>query len=813
MSTFDLDPETDTPRKDPMSPALKKRHTKALDGFRASASYFTSQRKREVDDLKFVDFDEQWDPTVKTQRAGNQAVSGSSGTAQPPSPPRPTIVVNQLRGPIQQVANTRRAARLTLEFAPAGPGSTDELAEIYEDIVRARQQESRANIARNWAADRAEKAGTGWYRIDTEYAETGDGTDPMAWNDQEIVWRRILNQASVFPDPHAQEPDFSDGRRWYVTEDLPIEVYRERFPDSDVAAYSSSELTAIGDQLPKWIFTSADTTDGEASQTVRIAEVWEVEERTHTRLMLTDGTGAYEDELKPDQVPMAGSAARKRKETTRVIWWSLINGVEYLEEPREWDGAYVPLIPCVGQEANVDGERRWTGIVRPGRDAQMASNVLKAARLEAIALGAKAPYIGFMETIEPYLEWWKNSSIRNYFILPIKAAYDKAGNLLPAPKRQVDEPAIQAITIADQSAQQDIHTVTGVPPVALGELDPHDRSGKAIQALQGQAEVGSSGYMANLVDISLAYEGKVVRDLLPRVYDRPGRIVPAVGIDEKRRLVMLNLPYVDGPDGMPHPLQGWKEGQPVPDSIPGPPGPDGQPMPLQVKYYNLKAGQLSVAATAGKSYATRRKEAADAISNVMQVIPPEMAAAIAPAWLEEQDFPTAKKIAEIAKNALPPNLKAAYEDEKQQGQAQIQQLQQQLQQLQQQLESKVAEKQAEVQAQGQIDLQKAQMDNDTKVKIAQINQEGAFAVADLKATIEAANTAIAAMQEERLAFEASRKEAASQVHQALHEATQNAADRAHEVGMAALEHQHALEQTAQAAALAPAPDQTDQTQP
>ena len=422
------------------------------------------------------------------------------------------------------------------------------------------------------------------------------------------------------------------------------------------------------------------------------------------------------------------------------------------------------------------------------------------------ALGTKAPYIGFMETIEPYLEWWKQSAVRNYFILPVKAAYDRAGNLLPIPQRTVQEPAIQAMTMAAQAAKDDIHTTTGIPPVALGQLDPHDRSGKAIQALQGQSEVGTSGYLDNFVNITLAYEGKVVRDLIPKVFDRPGRIVPAVGVDEKRRLVMLNYPYIEGPDGQPQKaVPQWQKGMPVPKEIAGP---DGQPVP--VKYIDLTAGEYSVAPTVGKSYATRREEASAAVANVMQVIPPEMAAAIAPAWLEEQDYPGARKIAEIAKKSLPPQLAAAYQDDKGKGaippeiQAQLQQLQQQNQQMQQALEGKQAEAQADAQAkmqlaqmQGQVDLQKAQMDNATKVQIAELNANASIAVADTRANSADLDRRLKAVELMLTADQQARLDAESQAH----EAGSQGREHAHERLMAELGHAHAADQMEQQAAM------------
>lgn len=727
MAEFTLEDDDVDAAPDTDEGKSKEAHKKALSKFHVSASFFSKQREREQEDLKFIDFDEQWAPQVKASRAGNQTVSGL-----PPTPARPAITINQLRGPCQQVAAQRRNAKLALAFAPKGSGAKQELAEAFEDIVRAIQVESRANVARNWGADRAEKAGLGWYRIDTDYCED-DPNDPASFNDQEIVYRRILNQGSVYPDPFAQEPDFSDGRCLFVTQDLPWEQYKIEFPQSKLASVDAGELTSIGNTKPDFVFDG--DVDGEQGKTVRVAEYWEVIETSREYIRTEDGWQGYKDDMPEGQQTIT----HRRKRMDRKIMWSKINAVEYLDGPVEWNGRYIPIVPVIGEEANVNGERRWQGIVRPGREAAVAYNVLKSSQLETISLATKAPYIGYMETIEPYLEWWKHSNTRNFPMLPIKAAKGPDGSLLPPPQRTVQEPAIQAVTLALAGAKDDIHTTTGVPPVALGQLDPHERSGKAIQALQSVAETGASGYLDNLVHISMAYEGKVLRDLIPRIYDRPGRVVPAVGVDEKRRMVMLNTAFVQGDDGSPQMVPGWQKGMPLPEGA---------------LLIDLAAGEMSVQPTVGKSYDTRREEASQAIGNVLQVVPPEMAAAIAPAWLEEQDYPGARKIAEIAKKALPPQLAKAYEDEKgskipPEAQAQIQQLEQALQQAQQIIQTDQAKAQAKAQADMQVAQVKAQTDLQKSQMEGQLDAQKAQMLASVELQSKQAQAQMDAQQGER----------------------------------------------------------------
>jgi hypothetical protein len=752
---------------------LKKRHDKALAKFQLSANYFSKQREREVRALKFVDFGEQWEPTAKAARSGQPG--GGAGQGIPPTPARPTPVINQLRAPGAQIASARRAAKLALEFAPKGSGSNTDVAEVFEDIVRGVQAESRANIARNWAADRSDKAGLGWFRIDKQYCLDNPAPDDPAINDQDIVYRRILNQASVYPDPNAQEPDFSDGKILFVTEDLPWDTYVDTYGADSLldegGEDEGAELTAIGDKLPLWVFASTsagadDDEGGSVGKTIRIAECWEVVE-TMSDMDMGDG--------------------RTRKIRTRKVFWSKMNAKRYLDEPQEWDGSYIPIIPTVAEEYNVNGERRWSGYVEPAIDAAMSYNVMRAGMISAVAMSTRAPYIGYMETIEPFLDWWKQSATRDFFILPIKAAKAPDGSLLPPPQRTMQGADLQGFAIAAQAAKEDVHSTTLVPPAALGELDPHDRSGKAIMALQGQSEAGIGGYLDNIVSITIPYEGMVLRDLIPRVYDRPGRIVPAVNDADQKRMVMLNHPFIVGEDGNPQPVQGWTE---------------GMPLPPNAQMFDLRKGEYSIQPVVGKSFPTRREAVAATIQQMMSSVPPEMAMGLLPALLENLDVPEAKRLSALAKKLLPPPLQQAYEEnpgemDPARAQAMIQQLTQQLQQAHQM----IATKTAEVQARGQIDLQKTQLQEQADSQRTAVEQQARIQVAEIAANAGIAEADIKSQNQDldrrlRLIelFLTAKQEARLDSEAHLHDHVQQVREQIHEVGMSNLEHQQAIEQ-------------------
>jgi hypothetical protein len=267
----------------------------------------------------------------------------------------------------------------------------------------------------------------------------------------------------------------------------------------------------------------------------------------------------------------------------------------------------------------------------------------------------------------------------------------------------VAEPAIQAVTLAAQAAKDDLHGTTNMPPVSLGQLDPHERSGVAIRALQGQAEVGSSGYLDNLASISMLYEGKILKDLIPRIYDRPGRLVPALGQDDKRRSLMVNIPFV-------------QQGETPQPAAPGTPG---------AELLDLKSAELSVTAVVGKSYATRREETSEALAAIMQAAP-GLAPILAPYWLDELDFPGATKLAAIAKKTLPPQFQ---DDEGQQ--PNVQQLQQQLAQASQMIDMLTGELKAKTQV-----IETDQVKADAQVQVTQLEIASKERIESLKAQVD-----------------------------------------------------------------------------
>src|SRR4030095_10460824 len=180
---------------------------------------------------------------------------------------------------------------------------------------------------------------------------------------------------------------------------------------------------------------------------------------------------------------------------------------------------------------------------------------------------------------------------------------------------------------------------------------------------------------------------------------------------DKRGSLMVNIPFVEQ-GGVP---------QAVPPGTPG------------AEQINLKDAELSVTAVVGKSYATRREETADALSAIMQAAP-GLAPILAPLWLDELDFPGAKKLAAIAKKTLPPQFQ---EDE---GQGPTpQQLQQQLAQAQQLIDMLTKELQAKTQV-----IETDQIKADAQVQVTQLEIASKERIESLKAQVDLLKAEISA---------------------------------------------------------------------
>lgn len=549
--------------------------------FQMSAMAESALRQEMMEDLRFRAGD-QWPDQIRADRVNDK---------------RPILTINRLPQFIKQITNPQRTSRPSIQVNPVGDGADKDTAEVIQGLIRHIEYNSHAEVAYDEAFEDAVTMGRGWFRILTDYVD--DGTF-----EQEIIVKRVGNQFTIYPDPAAQELDYSDARFMFVIEDIPMDEYRSLY--GDARAKSLELFASVGDRQPDWY------PEGK----VRIAEYWYVDAKKR-KIALIRGENGELLTVPRDQVPDGTPIEQEREVNERVIHWIKMNANEVLER-KVWPGKWIPIVPVLGDEIDLNGRRDLVGIVRYARDPQRMYNFWVSAETEMIALAPRTPIIGAEGQFKGHEAEWRVANVRN---VPYLEYVPKAleGQPIPPPQRQQFEPPIQAIVAATKQSDNDLKSVIGFFDASLGEKGP-DQSGKAILARQKQGETGNVNFIDNLAR-ALWHAGRIYVDLIPHIYDT-ARTLHIIRADDEQKEVTVNQEFEE---------KGVK------------------------KIYQLGLGRYNITLSIGPGYQGRRQEA---VASMLQLVSaaPQLVPIIGDLMVSEMDWPMAQQIAARLKKTLPPQL-------------------------------------------------------------------------------------------------------------------------------------------------------------
>lgn len=730
---------------------------------------------------------DQWPDEIKRQRQGAHAIAGI-----PAQPPRPCLVVDRLSQPVRQISNVIKNASFGFDVLPNGAGAETETAEIYKGYMRRVLAQSRGESPVEWAADSAIEGGLGWFRLRADYVHQswdGDPNDPAVF-DQELVLERITNNLSVYCDPSALKPTRSDAQFMFVTEDLDKDEFRRRWPTADMADLNA--FMATGD-MQGWV----------GEHTIRIAEYWRITYENRRFELGEDGTvtevrkpqkpkpSTDSDSERPDEASdsQADDQPSDLTPQTRIMRVPKVEGFKITAcgvlERWAWAGLRIPIFPILGEELNIDGKPKLRGIIEEGMDAQRMINYTYSGAMEIFALAPKSPFVAAAGQVESYKDLWQTANTYNHAYLP----YDPmsiAGVAVPPPERNQSEPPIGAAVQLMRTSEEAVKATTATGDASLGNSNPNERSGKALQALQQQSELANSNYPDNVRRALIACGNEMVV-VIPKI-SRKGQILHLMGQDDEPAQALAGQPYTEGPNGEP---------------IPSPVSPEAAKLSKGlIKFYDLNQGKYAVTVAVNKATATRREEGASMLAQLIPGLPPAMQAILTPELIENINMPNAQKMAELARRALPPELREPDKDAPPippEVQQKMQQLEQALQQATQQLQTDGAKQMGAIETakiDGQIRLQEAQLKGELEITLQQMRNAASIEVARIGAAKELMNTQAEA-QEERIATG----------QQLEHEVGLTLLEQQHAKEMAELGHSQGMEATKQQVALQPPPDQ------
>lgn len=674
------------PRKKPQDELLQDADkaflTLAHKRFKLASEADNESRKLELEDLKFsIPGGEQWTESIRNAREAEDA---------------PVLTINRINGFVKLICNDMRSQNQSIQVNPVGSGADVKIAEIIQGYVRHVEVRSDADTIDDRCSEIMVRSGCSYSRVLTEYADETS-------LDQDLLIEEIRNRFSVYFDPEAKKADKSDANWCFIVEDLLVDEYKGQYPDTQLA--SLRDFASIGDTAPLWL----------SHDSLRVAEYFYVEKEPYELAEMPDGSVIPIEEV-PKNKNQHTKPKRIVKRYRRAVKWARINAIETIEK-KDWRGKYIPVVPDIADDFDIDGKHFQMGAVRVAKDAQRAYNFWITAASEKIALATKAPWLLASGQQEGFEKLWEHANTRKLSTLIWKPV--KIGDqVLPPPREIETEPAIQGMVEMIRQADNDLKATFGIYDASLGQQGPQE-SGEAIVARQKQSDVAILNYSGNHAR-ALRLRGKIILDLLPKVVVAP-RLQRIINPDGSTSHVGIYNSQYDTEEQARERMLELGADQ---DAI--------------KKIYDIGSGEYDVTISSGLSFQSRRQEAAVSMMKLVEIYPQLMQVA-ADLVVKNFDWPEAQALSDRLKKMMPPQIfPDTDEDPKQQNLK----LQAQLNQMMQSHDLVVAElnkatdtiksKRLEIDAGRESDLLKAQV----ALLTAQAKIMGEGALTALKAEIE-----------------------------------------------------------------------------
>lgn len=466
--------------------------TAARDRMRECRDVEDPQIEQAAEDLRFLTGEGQW---PESERAARDAEG------------KPTLTFNALPQFVRKITGQIRQINPAIKVGAADSAASDDVAEIYEGLIREIEYRCDAPSIYESAAESAASCGIGHFRIRTDYYDH-EGFD------QHILIERVFNPFAVFYDPKAKEPTRQDAEFAFIIEQMRLDDFKDAYPDADTSDFADA-------RQPSW------WSDWRGGETITIAEYYWREFEEYEIAVTEMGQvikGPFPKELR---------LARKRTVRKPNIMWAKVTGSDILEGPTRVVGEYIPVIAVTGEEIHIGEKVYRSGAIRHAKDSQVSYNIMRTASVETTLLQPRAPYLVTPKQISGLETFWNEANNANRPYLP----YNPDDKSTGIPARATPPVASTGLLQEAQVAAEDMKRTIGIYDASLGARS-NETSGVAIQSRQKEAEIANSIYADNMVK-AVSQAGRVIVSMIPEIYDAK-RIIRVLGEDAQEKLVEIN---------------------------------------------------------------------------------------------------------------------------------------------------------------------------------------------------------------------------------------------------------------------------------
>lgn len=698
----------------------------------------------------------EWDDVIDEAKKDRLCIAGKpwdaidpKGKKQRMDAKRPVIALDELGQYLNQTVNDVRANPRSIKYAPTGNGANDKGAEFYQNHTREIEYRSHATVAYSTAFDNCVSSSVGWLRVNAK-------REHIRTFNQDLWIEPVVNPDQVLPDPNFVWPDARDMKFLYYIEPWMKSDFKRKFKNAKVTDFSGGQRALASLWLQK--------------DMVQVAEYWKLVSIMR-KLVAFQRAGKQPngqpypiETMLRDEMPggkLPGGATLKREEEVEdtEVKCYLTNGLEILKE-NTWKGKYIPFVSCLGKILYVDegqgSHRQIMSMTRLARDPYMLYCYYCACEMELIGMTPKFPYFAYEGQLSPSeLTNLQKSLHEPVAVIRVKPFIEGTPGNQPLgfPARQPYEPPIQGIEVGKEAARRAIQAAMGISPLPTQAQRHNEKSGVALKQIESSGDRGSFHFKDHY-KLMLERTGVILEDLMDKTLDT-ARSVPVRDAQDSASSQRINDPS-------------------DPESVD-------------------TRGDYRVTVSEGPASENQRQDGSDFVDSMTSNLPtiaqlagPQRALALLAKSVKLKRLgPIGDEIVKLleppAQNGpngkpLPPEV-----------QAMVQQLQSQLQQVQQEMQKagqiiqtdQVKANSAKELKMLDIQFQREKLDRDNETKLA---------VAELGAKVDR----LALFLEEREQLGLQRQALADR----LHESTEFAKDRIHDVVTSAQDHGEAIDQGA-----------------
>jgi hypothetical protein len=496
-----------------------------------------------------------------------------------------------LRKAGRQIMGDLRANPVQPDFKPRDDARTDD-AELMDGLYRADDRLLGSQYAYDYATQDAVVCGVGAWELYTKYATNQIG------DLNQVIRRSFIPEANncVFWDANAKQLDKSDAKRCTILRAYSKDGYKALLAEiNDTDEYDEDDCNPTSFANPE---DSGALVWRQTNDVVYVATIYVRKKVRDKVLTLTDPFGETlmlrESSLEEvmDDLIDSGYTVESEKEIQRwEVRKYIADGKEILngEDGEVIAGEFIPVVPCYGERAIVDGAEHYEGIVRLAKDPQRLRNFQMSYLADIVSRSPRPKPIFLPEQLSGFEFMYDESGADNNYPYALQNRTTKNGEALPiGPVAQMPEVTIpNALMVGIELTRQAVEDVAN-PGLPQNIADP-DLSGKAVIALQNQMDKQSYIYQHNF-KFAKRRDAEIYASMATVVHDAPKTMNIEMPDGTRKTVQMMRL-TVDAETGEP------------------------------VVLNDLTNMEFDVYAEIGQSYASQKEQTRERLLEIMETIP------------------------------------------------------------------------------------------------------------------------------------------------------------------------------------------------